>query len=69
MRDIVDDEQRRWRTVIPGRPSGCGGVAGAAALALLNDDTASPVSRRLPAPATPPQRHPPEFFSKSPGAC
>jgi len=64
MRDIVDDEQRRRCAVTPCRPSGCGGVAAAAALALLNDGTASPASRRLPAPATPSQRHPPEFFSK-----
>ena len=49
MRDTVDDEQRRRRAVTPGRPLGWGGFGPAAALTLLNDDTASPASRRLAA--------------------
>ena len=61
MRDIVDDEQRRRRAVTPGRPSGWGGFGPAAALPLLNDDTASPASRRLAsdllAPPQPPKNY------------
>ncbi len=49
MRDIVDDEQPRKPAVTPGRPTGWGGFGHATALPLLNDDTASPASRRLAA--------------------
>ncbi len=43
---IVDDEQRSDRPAISMRPSGSGGAEASAALALLDDGTASPASRR-----------------------
>ena len=56
--DIVDDEQRRDRLATPMRPLGFGQAGASAALALLDDGTASPVSRRLAsAPAWPETRH------------
>ena len=55
--DIVDDEQRRYRLASPMRPLGFGQAGASAALALLEDDTASPASRRLAsAPAWPETR-------------
>src|SRR5512143_2283128 len=45
--DIVDDEQRRDRPASPMRPKGSGGAWASAALALLDDVTTSPASRRL----------------------
>ena len=51
---IVDDEQRSDRRATPMRPSGSGGAGASAALALLDDVTTSPASRRLAsAPAAP----------------
>jgi len=47
MRDIVDDEQRRDRLATPMRPKGCGGAWASASLALLDNVTALPASRRL----------------------
>ena len=47
MRDIIDDEQRRDRLATPMRPKGCGGAWASASLALLDNVTTLPVSRRL----------------------
>ena len=45
--DIVDDEQRRDRLATPMRPKGCGGAWASASLALLDNVTTLPASRRL----------------------
>jgi hypothetical protein len=45
--DIVDDEQRRDCPATPMRPKGSGGAWASAALARLDDATASPASRCL----------------------
>jgi hypothetical protein len=56
--DIVDDEQRRDRLATPMRPLGFGQAGASAALALLDDVTTSPASRRLAAaPAWPETRY------------
>ena len=61
MRDIVDDERHRRSPATTTRPPGGGGERPSAALALLNDDTASPASRRLAsdlsAPLQPPKNY------------
>ena len=44
---IVDDEQRRDRLATPMRPKGCGGAWASASLALLDNVTTLPASRRL----------------------
>jgi len=45
--DIVDDEQRRDRLATPMRPKGCSGAWASASLALLDNVTTLPASRRL----------------------
>jgi hypothetical protein len=45
--DIVDDEQRGDCPATPMRPKDCGGAWASASLALLDNDTTLPASRRL----------------------
>jgi hypothetical protein len=64
--DIVDDEQRSDRPADPMRPSGSGGARTSAALALLDDVTPSPASRRLASAPAPPGTRPLLILGRAP---